>query len=293
MKRIKLIAALASVCLVLAAAAGLGLSRAGIAYSQTSAPTLVVNTSGYTLPVYDGTTGLPATIGGEPWVIPPGGSFGSYPWGNQPRYVYGDVSFYYIGNDATGAYKFYLVEDWMANGGVLDAAADTTAPTVLRPVPAAQPAAAPANLPPLPLAVPTLGPPPTPTPVPTQAPPAAPVFGNYILSSVDYEPNCGLTAIKGRIVNPDGIGRDGVKVRVSTPDNSYSAISNFSDSQGYYDVTLASNAKAGTWVVQVWIFDGPQSAPVTVQTDTNDCRPNQVGRQVVRVDWRRIDTSRP
>lgn len=293
MRAIKLIAAVSSVSLIVAIIAGLTLGRAGVAYSQTGAPTLVVNTSGYTLPVYDGTTGLPAAIGGQPWVIPPGGTFGSYPWGDQPRYVYGGLSFYYIGNDATGAYKFYLVEDWQANGGVIDP--DVSGPsTAPAPGPAAQPAApaTTANLPPLQPAVPTLPPPPTATPTRTPTP-SVPVFGNYILSSVDYEPNCGLTAIKGRIVNPDGIGRDGVKVRVSTPDSSYSAVSNFSDSQGYYDVTLAGQAKAGTWVVQVWLEEHPQSAPVTVQTDTNDCRPNQIGRQVVRVDWRRLDWNRP
>ncbi len=108
----------------------------------------------------------------------------------------------------------------------------------------------------------------------------------YIVSGngVSYLPNCGLTQIKGRIVNPDGAGRAGVTVRVSSGD--FAAVSNPSDGNGNWDVVLDGRPKAGTWSVQVWDGSG-QSPVVTVQTDTNDCGPSGSGHQIGIVDFQK------
>lgn len=282
MRRSRVVAVVALVAGLLIAAAGSGWGGADPAFSQSNLPTPVINTSGQALPVLDGVTGEPVWVDDGPWVIRPGQRFLSHPWGTQPRYVYNGLAYHYIGSISTPEFRFFLVEDWILNGGVLGPPVPGTVPGDLSPV-------QPVNLP----ILPTVTPSPTPSPTATPAPSAGgfPVWGNYAVGFIGYEPNCGLTLIKGRVVNPDGGGRSGVQVKLTSGD--YTAISNWTNSDGYYDITLANEAKAGTWTVQVWIESGGQSYPVTVQTDTNDCRPNGPGRQVVWVDWQRVSWDKP
>ena len=242
--------------IALAVVVGSHLSQADPAYSNQATVQVVVNTSGRSLPVLDGVTGAPLAIGDLPWVILPGDSFASYPWQGADRYSYDGYYYYYVGQAFETRNQFYLVEDWILNGEFI-----TDDPAESGPV----------------ASVSLLPPPPTPTPVPTVPALATPrpVFGNYVPSAVSYEPNCGLTAVKGRIVNPDGGPRSGVTVRLTSGD--YSAISKPSDDNGLYDITLASEAKAGVWTVQVWIESAGQSEAVTVVTDTHDCRPGGSG----------------
>lgn len=284
MKSSRIIAGVGALALVLATLAGFGWNRAAPAYSQTPLPTRVTNTAGQALPVLDGRTGGPVWIGDEPWIIRPGQQFLSFPWQDGQRFFYDGLYYHYIGSEPD-PFRFYLVEDWVLNGGIY-----IPAPSGVDVMP----------VPTLPSALPTLPPPPTPTatpsPVATPTPSSGPSFNprwNYRVFNVTYEPNCGLTMIRGNVVNPDGIGREGVKVRVLAASGTYGAVSNFTNKDGYYDVTLANEAKAGDWIVEVFIEDDVQSNAAYVSTNTEDCRPNGPGRQIVKVDFIRLDMNRP
>ncbi|HEX2173508.1 MAG TPA: hypothetical protein VHL09_13815 [Dehalococcoidia bacterium] len=224
-----------------------GLSGPFPAYSQVGTPTVLTNTSGRALQVLDGVSGQPVWFGGAPWVIEPGAQFYSHPWGESSRFFYGGQYYHYLGSVPGTRFQFFLIEDWESN-------ATGSAPGLL-------PAA-------------------TATPVAT-ATPTTP----YVVSSVSYQPNCGITQVKGRVVNPDGVGRGGVQVRVSAGE--WSAISNPSDSNGYWDVLLDNKPKAGSWDVAVWENNAAVSPVQRVDTNTEDCGPNGGGRQVAVVDFRR------
>lgn len=292
MKTSRINAGVGALALVLATVAGFGWNRAAPAYSQTPLPTRITNTTGQALPVLDGQTGEPVWIGDEPWIIRPGQQSLSFPWQNGQRFFYGGLYYHYIGSEPD-PFRFYLVEDWVLNGGIHI------------PAPGVEPGPPPSGVdvipvPTLPSAVPTLPPPPTPTatatPIPSPTPVGGPGFNprwNYRLFNVNYEPNCGLTMIKGNVVNPDGIGREGVKVRVLAANGNYGAVSNFTNKDGYYDVTLANEPKAGDWIVEVFIEDDVQSNAAYVSTNTEGCGPNGTGRQIVKVDFIRLDMNRP
>lgn len=241
------IACLAAVVATLGSFAVVGLIGPTIAFSQNGS-TIVTNTSGRPLQVVDGVTGQPVSFGGQPWLIEPGQSFYSFPWNDSSRFVFGGTAYHYIGSVPGSRFQFFIVEDWLINSGQ-------------------------APLPPLATA--------TPTPVPATPTPTTP----FVNQSVSYLPNCGLTQVKGRIVNPDGNGRGGVRVRVSSGD--WSAISNPSNNDGHWDVLLDSKPKPGVWDVQVW-DNGPQSEVVRVETNTSDCGPSGSGRQVAVIDFRKL-----
>lgn len=246
MKRLQWLAGVLAAIGLIAVLVLSGVGGPNAAYSQVADSSIVTNTSGRALQVIDGVSGQPVYFGDGPWMIQPGQTFYSFPWQDSSRFFYGNRYYHYIGSVPGSRFQFFLVEDWQANSG------QSTVP---------------------------LQPPATPTPVAT-ATPTTP----YLHLSTSYLPNCGLTQVKGKIVNPDGIGRGGVHVRVSSGD--WSAISNPSNSDGTWDVLLAGEPKAGVWQVQVW-DNGGQSPVVTVETNTGDCGPNGNGRQVAVVDFKK------
>ena len=248
MKRLKWVAGVAALGIAVTSALVSGLGGPGsISSSPAEAQTAVTNNSGRALQVIDGVSGQPVYFGGEPWMIQPGQTFFTHPWHGSSRFVYGDQAYHYIGSVGGSTFQFFIVEDWAASSG--------------------------AEVPP---AVPTAAPAPAATPTPSTP---------YVQSGgTSYEPNCGLTMIKGRIVNPDGLGRQGVRVQVSAP--TWSVVSRESDNNGNYDVVLDGRPKEGVWNVQVW--DGSGLSPiVTVETNTTDCQPGGSGRQVAIVDFRK------
>lgn len=246
MKKLRWVAGLAAVVGTIGSLTLAGIGRPDPAFSQAGQPVVMTNTSGVPLQVIDGNSGQPVSFGGQPWVIQPGAQFYSHPWGGSSRFRFGGKFYHYLGSVPGSQFQFFLVED-------VGSTAAGAPPALLPPV--------------------------TPTPAAT-ATPTTP----YVISSVGYLPNCGLTQVKGRIVNPDGNGRGGVRVRVSSGD--WNTISNPSDGNGNWDVLLDGRPKAGAWDVVVW-DNGPQSPVQRVETNTNDCGPNGGGRQVAVVDFRR------
>lgn len=138
--------------------------------------------------------------------------------------------------------------------------------------------------------VPPPGPPPTPVPSVTSTPaasptPSGPVYPYLQKGSTTWEPNCGLTQIKGYVFNADGSPQSGTTVKVWTGGWD-GAISFPTRSDGYWDVLLdAAHAKPGSWNIAV-IRGGQLVSPVVVaDTNTTDCAPGGGGHQVVRVDF--------
>src|SRR5688572_5033631 len=86
------------ICLVILSAIAI-VPPAGHAQGQTPPRAFpeYVNTSGRALPILEGASGQPVRFGDEPWVIKPGERFFSLPWGDAPRFRWGDKSFHYLG----------------------------------------------------------------------------------------------------------------------------------------------------------------------------------------------------
>ncbi|MHB9090766.1 MAG: hypothetical protein ACYC7H_05045, partial [Chloroflexota bacterium] len=81
------------------------------------------------------------------------------------------------------------------------------------------------------------------TPTPTATPRPATTYS--LRGAVRYAPNAGNQWVEGRIYNTDGSPRNGVKVRVSTPDGSWSVISRPSGNEGF------RADPAGVWAVSI------------------------------------------
>jgi hypothetical protein len=127
--------------------------------------------------------------------------------------------------------------------------------------------------------------PPGPTPLyPPGFPPGPAAFPFYQAGGTTWEPNCGLTQIKGWITNRFGGALAGVTVRVWAAgwDGVYSAPSR---GDGYYDVVLDVRGRDATWNVAVVQREtGQQLSPVVVvQTNSGDCGPTGGGHQVATV----------
>src|SRR5439155_13724926 len=125
-------------------------------------------------------------------------------------------------------------------------------------------------------------PPPTATPAPGTTPtatvPAGPTATPTLAStagfafvpkgSASWEPNCGLTLIKGYIYKRDGSVFPGVTVKVWTAGWD-GAISFPARNDGYWDVLLdAVHAKSGLWSVAVVKKETGELQSPTVQVDT-------------------------
>ncbi|MDA8217239.1 MAG: hypothetical protein M0Z94_06425 [Dehalococcoidales bacterium] len=137
----------------------------------------------------------------------------------------------------------------------------------------------------------------TPTPIFTPTPTATPRPAvTYSLSgTVHYQNNAGTQWVEGRIYNPDGSPRNGVRVKVSGIDG-WSTISRptggemRSDPNGLWTVTLqspASNFMDYTWFAEVVEDNGQAvtSERVTFYTDRDFSTPDK--RQVAFIDFKR------
>jgi hypothetical protein len=129
---------------------------------------------------------------------------------------------------------------------------------------------------------------PTPTPAATPTPTAtpAPAFPYLQRGGTTFEPNCGLTQIKGQIFDRNGAPMAGVTVKVWATGWD-GAISFPSRGDGYWDVLLDVFPKVGQWSVAVVRRETGelQSPTVVVETNTSDCGPGGGGRQVATVNF--------
>ena len=120
---------------------------------------------------------------------------------------------------------------------------------------------------------------PTPTPTPAY---------DFALEKFENIPNCGLTQVWGYIHDAAGNGLLNYTIKVTTADGSWATVSNPSDASGYYDIVLATGAKAQKWQVFVVAADGSRISPVVdVETTAADCQPGGKGVQTPRLDFRR------
>lgn len=157
----------------------------------------------------------------------------------------------------------------------------------------------------------TRGPTNTPRPVQTRPPAATPTVTNtpgptntpnpyqFGAEQPVFQPNCGVTMVKGLVKTETGQPLNGVTVRVwwdgAGPQQAYSLPSGTDPTKpnGYWDVILAEGPKAGKWYVNVVDREtGRQlSEVVTVNTDFGPCQPGGEGKQVVIVDFVRFSGS--
>ncbi len=136
-----------------------------------------------------------------------------------------------------------------------------------------------------------------PTPTATAQPTPTKAAVNFSFKSpVRYAPNEGTQWVEGKITNPDGSGRNGVVVRVSTPDNSWSTLSRPTgsemrgDNAGVYVVVLRSGADQFadfSFNVEVVEDNGTSvtSDKVSFSMERDASRPDS--RQVAFVDFRK------
>ncbi|MBI4300078.1 MAG: LysM peptidoglycan-binding domain-containing protein [Chloroflexi bacterium] len=151
----------------------------------------------------------------------------------------------------------------------------TSAPATATPTPTAAA--------PTPTATPTLPPTPTSSPTPTPSP--------YLFrqDSITTEPNCGLTAIGGTLLDAQGNGVAGY--RVVAGDDIWKEWSHTTDptgGDGKYGVILDIKPKAGRWYVYIIDSGGNQVSPrLLIETTDTDCAPTGAGRQNMKVNFRK------
>nr|MBA3532961.1 proprotein convertase P-domain-containing protein [Ardenticatenales bacterium] len=136
-------------------------------------------------------------------------------------------------------------------------------------------------------ASPTEGPSPTATLYVTPNPNPFGAMGTF------YQPNCGLTQIKGTVRDSGGTAVNGVTIRVwydgAQPNEIYSLPSggDIKRGPGEWDVVLANYPKPGTWYIAVVDRNtgAVLSDVVTAITDDGPCKPGESGRQIVTQDF--------
>jgi LysM repeat protein len=144
----------------------------------------------------------------------------------------------------------------------------------------------------------TKSPTPRPTAQPATATPAPPAATLQFTGEVTWDqyvaPNCGGPAIAKQSAIKDAAGNpvNGVRVEVNCYDNIF--ISHPSGTPGEYDAGHYDFAFGQTtpqnWTCSARVLDVngqpvASSAVITVQFDTNDCRPGGSGHQVAIVNW--------
>jgi tetratricopeptide (TPR) repeat protein len=136
-----------------------------------------------------------------------------------------------------------------------------------------------------------LSPPPAPLPAPaaevaddsTPTPTAQPVSdGWYDLLSMGARPNCAVTKVGGVIKDGDGLPVTGVRVGLENSSGKLRT-SSPSDVDGQYQITVANEPVADTWMVYIVQGKEPLSLSYSFQTSSGCVN----GLQEYRVDWQR------
>jgi LysM repeat protein len=159
--------------------------------------------------------------------------------------------------------------------------------------PAATPSPIPATatpVPKLPTAAPTPQPP---TAVPTPATAGSQFTGNLVWHPM-VAPNCSGPGISKESMVQDMSGNpvNGVRVEIDCYGNKWLSHSSGNPGEyepGHYDFSFGQNAPQ-EWTCSARVFDLngqpiSSSQTVTIQFDTNNCRPGGIGHQVAIVNW--------
>lgn len=107
-------------------------------------------------------------------------------------------------------------------------------------------------------------------------------------------PNCGMTAIEGKVLGPRGEEMEGYYVLVGSSPGPYWTIGGPTDTSGFYRVMLADEPKDGRWYVYVVGANHVQRSPmVFVDTTSWGCQPLDPGNQTPEVVFKSIGTPPP
>lgn len=128
---------------------------------------------------------------------------------------------------------------------------------------------------------------------PVPAAPAGPVTIPFVHAGIFWEPNCGMTLIKIRVLDPEARAMDGVQFHIEIEDGTWSATSVKTGSEGrdtgWTDFFLSETPKAGTW--KIWavdVFGNRLSNTVFVVTDEGPCEPEREGHQVATLHFQQV-----
>lgn len=131
-----------------------------------------------------------------------------------------------------------------------------------------------------------------PAPVTAPAPAAAPSLP-FANAGITWEPNCGMTQIKVKVLDQNAKALDGVLLHIESEDSTWAATSRKTGSEGYdtgwTDFFLRAEPVGGTW--KVWAIDGygnRLSDTVWLATDTGPCEPGREGHQVALIQFQQL-----
>ena len=129
---------------------------------------------------------------------------------------------------------------------------------------------------------------------PTPTPPPLPQFSARL---VRWWPNCGISMVKGKVVEKDGAPVNGVRVRIWADgwDGAYSLVSGVGTSYGpgEWDIMLRQG-QSGRFDVAAWDRQtGPDSyvrvdsqvLPLDFNYTQDNCKPEGDGHQVAEVEF--------
>lgn len=161
----------------------------------------------------------------------------------------------------------------------------TTTPTVT-----ATPTTPPPRVALAPSATPTTA---APTATPSPEPTATPSYP-FAVERVVPVPNCGMTALEGHILGPNGEPLEGYFVKVGSDPGPWWTVGGPTDGDGFYRVILANEPKAARWYVEVVGANLVKRSPtVFVETTAWGCQPTEKGSQTPQVVFKSVGAPPP
>ena len=115
----------------------------------------------------------------------------------------------------------------------------------------------------------------------------------FVQAGISWEPNCGMTMVKIKVLDPEARPLNGVQFRIESEDGTWSATSVKTGTEGrdtgWTDFFLSQDPKGGTW--KIWSVDQSGlrlSDTVFLATDTGPCEPGREGHQVATLQVQQV-----